>query len=510
MGPVLQPEAGARTQVLGQYFHAVVNDNAGIVVVGAGVSGLGAALALSRDGHRVTLLERDSTPLPPDPSSAFHWDRRGAPQVRHSHAFLARLYGLLRTSYPDVLADLLEAGATELRMTENLPPQMTDRTPRPGDDELVMLACRRTTFEWVLRRAVLASSDCSILDGVAVEGLVAEAASNGDAPVVTGVLTSKGPVSADLTVVAGGRRSTLPDWLAAIGAGPVPEEVEDTGIVYYSRFYELVEGAEIPPRDGPIGGDLGYLKYAIFQGDNGTFSITLATPTDDSVLRGALSTIEAFDTTAALLPATKAWVDPAVSRPITEVHLMAGLLNRLRTFVVDGRPLALGVHAIGDASVCTNPLYGRGCATGFWHADLLAGVVRQHPADLFAQAVTLHELTTEHLLPWYRSSVTQDAEARRIAAAILAGEDLDDPNDPRAFMRSVLREGLAPAMRTDPEVFRAFIRTFNLLVPPDTLLSDADIGARVLAVWNDRENRVPEPVLGPPRPELLDVLGLAA
>jgi hypothetical protein len=106
--------------------------------------------------------------------------------------------------------------------------------------------------------------------------------------------------------------------------------------------------------------------------------------------------------------------------------------------------------------------------------------------------------------------VTQDAEARRIAAAILAGEDLDDPNDPRAFMRSVLREGLAPAMRTDPEVFRAFIRTFNLLVPPDTLLSDADIGARVLAVWNDRENRVPEPVLGPPRPELLDVLGLAA
>ena len=106
--------------------------------------------------------------------------------------------------------------------------------------------------------------------------------------------------------------------------------------------------------------------------------------------------------------------------------------------------------------------------------------------------------------------MTQDAEARRIAAAILAGEDLDDPNDPRAFMRSVLREGLAPAMRTDPEVFRAFIRTFNLLLPPDTLLSDADIGARVLAVWNDRENRVPEAVLGPPRPELLDVLGLAA
>ena len=310
--------------------------------------------------------------------------------------------------------------------------------------------------------------------------------------------------------MAGGRRSTLPDWLAAIGADPVPEEVEDTGIVYYSRFYELLPGAEPPPRDGPIGGDLGYLKYAIFQGDNGTFSITLATPTDDGVLRTALSTLEAFDATATLLPATKAWVDPAISRPITGVHLMAGLLNRLRTFVVDGKPLALGVHAIGDASVCTNPLYGRGCSTGFWHAHLLAGVVRDHPDDLTAQALALHALTEEHLLPWYRSSVVQDAESRRIAAALLAGEDIDDPDDPRAFMRSVLREGLAPAMRTDPEVFRAFVRTFNLLVPPDTLISDPDIGARVLAVWNDRESRPPEPVLGPGRPDLLEVLGLAA
>ncbi|HMK12243.1 MAG TPA: FAD-dependent oxidoreductase, partial [Acidimicrobiales bacterium] len=210
-----------------------------IAVVGAGVSGLGAALAMSRDGHRVTLLERDATPLPESPSAAFEWDRRGAPQVRHSHAFLARLYGLLRDSYPDVLADLLAAGATEIRMTENLPPTMADRSPRPNDDELVMLACRRTTFEWVLRRAVLASPGCSILDGVSVEGVTSEPGPDG-IPIVTGVLSSSGPVTADVTVVAGGRRSTLPDWLAAIGAPPVPEEVEDTGIVYYSRFYELL------------------------------------------------------------------------------------------------------------------------------------------------------------------------------------------------------------------------------------------------------------------------------
>ena len=76
---------------------------ANVVVVGAGVAGLGAALSLGRAGHHVTVLERDATPLPADPDAAFWWDRRGAPQVRHSHAFLARLRNLLRDRHPDVL-----------------------------------------------------------------------------------------------------------------------------------------------------------------------------------------------------------------------------------------------------------------------------------------------------------------------------------------------------------------------------------------------------------------------
>src|SRR6478735_11859847 len=102
------------------------------VIVGAGVAGLGAALTLSRAGHDVTLIERDATPLPVDAAGAFDWDRRGAPQVRHSHALLARLHNLLRDHYPDVLARLLEAGATEMRFADNLPATITDREPRPG------------------------------------------------------------------------------------------------------------------------------------------------------------------------------------------------------------------------------------------------------------------------------------------------------------------------------------------------------------------------------------------
>src|SRR5947207_10365336 len=128
-----------------------------VVVIGAGVGGLGTALALSRQGHDVTVLERDRTPLPHDPEEAFAWDRRGAPQVRHSHAMLARLRNLLRDRYPDVLDALYAAGATDWPLTDKLPDTMDDPSPKPGDEDLVMLACRRTTFEWVLGRMGLAA-----------------------------------------------------------------------------------------------------------------------------------------------------------------------------------------------------------------------------------------------------------------------------------------------------------------------------------------------------------------
>jgi 2-polyprenyl-6-methoxyphenol hydroxylase-like FAD-dependent oxidoreductase len=478
------------------------------VVVGAGVSGLGAALVLARQGRRVTVVERDDTPMPDSADEAFEWDRRGAPQVRHSHAFLARLTTLLRDHHPDVLAALYEHGATPIRFGDDLPPTVSGYVREPGDDDLVMLACRRTTFEWVLRRAVLATDGVEIRTGSGVTSLTA----NGDEtpPRITGVVLEDGSaIAADLTVVANGRRSALPDWLAALGIGPVDEEVEDTGIVYLSRFYRLRDGAEPPPRAGVIGGDLGYLKYGVFIGDARTFSITLAVPVGDDDLRRALADPATFEAAARELVATAPWLDGR-AEPITEgVHVMAGLLNRWREYVVDGSPLALALFPIGDALMCTNPLFGRGCSTGFWSAHLLGEALAAHPDDPSAQALAYDAAVRSHLRPWYRSTVLQDAEARRVAAALLAGEDPDgDSTDPRTFMRGVFRDGLVPALRLDAVVLRAFMRNFNLLTPPDALVEDADVNARVLAVWNDRDQREPEPPLGPStRKELVDALG---
>jgi len=303
----------------------------------------------------------------------------------------------------------------------------------------------------------------------------------------------------------------VPEWLAGIAAAPVAETTEDTGIVYLSRFYRLRPGAELPPRAGAIGGDLGYVKYGVFIGDNGAFSITLATPSPDDELRKLLTDPAVFDAAAGQLVAAQPWLDGR-SEPITDqVHVMAGLLNRWREYVPDGRPVALGVVAVGDALLCTNPLYGRGCSTAFWTAHLLArtiGPAATEPLDLAAIATGYDAAIRAELEPWYRATVTQDAEARRVAEALLAGENPDgEADDPRAFMRGVFRDGLLPALRTDQVVLRAFMRNFNLLTPPDALLTDADVSARVFAVWQDREHRPPEPELGPKhRSDLLELI----
>ena len=162
-----------------------------VIVVGGGVSGLGMALVLARRGHNVTVVERDHTPMPNTADEAFEWDRRGAPQVRHSHAFLARLRNLLVSDYPDVYAALLSEGATEMRFGDDLPAEMVGFIRQPDDDELVMLACRRTTFEWVLRRAALAEGRVTFLTGVGVDGVLATR-SDDAATVITGVRLADG------------------------------------------------------------------------------------------------------------------------------------------------------------------------------------------------------------------------------------------------------------------------------------------------------------------------------
>lgn len=465
-----------------------------IAIVGAGVSGLGAAVNLANDGHDVVVLERDATPLPTSADDAFDWNRRGAPQVRHSHAFLARGRNLIRDRMPDVRDALLAAGATEVGWADMVQESITDRSPREGDEDLVMLACRRTTFEWVLRTQALRSDRVEIRDGTIVTGLRANGSGT---PRVAAVRTDQGDIEADLVVDATGRPSHLIDHLSGIGV-PLTETKSSSGIVYLSRFYRLREGAE-PPTQFPFNGaDAGYLKFAIFRGDNRTFSITLAYDVEDAEM-AQLRDKGLFEAAIVQMPLIVPWVDPDVSEPISPVHYMGGLINRIRHFVVDGEPIVLGLVAIGDSSVCTNPLYGRGCSLGLVHGALLTDVLREHGGDDRELALAFEDATQKELKPWYDASVESD----RLAMKVARGEELSQAD---AFGRSLFMDGVFPAARHDPTVSRAWTRAFNLLEQPLALMQDQDVIKIAMEYYEQRELREPEPSAGPPREEFLKAI----
>ncbi|MEP6297107.1 MAG: NAD(P)-binding protein, partial [Ilumatobacter sp.] len=412
-----------------------------IAVVGGGMAGMLAALLLARDGHRITVFERDDTDLPETADEAFDgWNRGGAPHARQSHALLARLHRILAQRAPDVLDALAEQGATELTVERLLPPEIEDREPRPGDDDLVLLCCRRLTLEWVLRRVVTAEPGVTWRGGVGVAGLL------GDGTDVRGLRLDDGTeVAADLVVVGGGRDTPVLDWIADLGGDvQVTEEQSEAGIIYLSRFYRLREGRELPllTKQG-AGGDLGYLGFAGFYGDNGTFSITFGVPTGDRALL-ALRDADAWEAAIRSLVPLAEWTDEGLADPITEVEAMARLRNRIRRFVVDGHPVATGLVVIGDAAVTTNPWYGKGCSQAGIAAEALSSILHEHGRDRHAIAVAMDAAMVTEVKPHYVASCMQDADRTRLHTAF---HDGTEPDPAAAAAREFVMEGLVPAPR---------------------------------------------------------------
>ncbi len=491
-----------------------------IVIVGGSVTGLGAALALSNDGHRVTVLERDATPMPDSHVEAFEkWDRRGSPQVRHSHALLARLYCLIRDHAPSLLAKLRYCGAEELHLIDMARRTMPHAELMPGDEDIVLLACRRITFEYVLRKHVLDTGLVELRDGDEVIGLSTASYSVEGPPRVDGVhlIRADGErelLRADFVADASGRRSKLCDWLEGVGASRPREDSEPCGIFYSSRFYKLRPGASPPPLTNGMGQDLGYMKIGIFPGDAGIFSVTLAASPEDDILR-ALLRPKGFERSAAALPILAGWIAPETAEPISEVHGMSNLKNTRRFFVRDGEPLALGIAALGDANIHTNPISGRGCSLGWVSAFLLAESLRKHPDDLRALALHFESGVEREIVPWYEMQLQQDRDAIEVDAMHRRGENpfkienADGSQNPKAFMRSLLREGLGHAIREDMNVMRTFMRVFTLLDAPQDLMKRPEIFQAVLNAWNTRHTRPPLAV-GPSRAEMVEILSSAA
>src|SRR5258705_10499651 len=114
-----------------------------VVVLGAGVAGLAASLALARDGHSVTLVERDPFRVG-EPLDALDWERKGIPHFQQPHAFTPRGRKEMLETFPDVSDALITAGAWDL----DLRPKIRGGETRPDDAELAFLAVVRPLTAW--------------------------------------------------------------------------------------------------------------------------------------------------------------------------------------------------------------------------------------------------------------------------------------------------------------------------------------------------------------------------
>ncbi len=100
-----------------------------IVILGGGLCGLSAGLMLARDGHAVSVLERDAAPVPDSPERAWaDWRRAGVPHFKQPHGLQPRARSVLDRELPDVVAACLDAGATVGDPLDFMPPD----DPRPA------------------------------------------------------------------------------------------------------------------------------------------------------------------------------------------------------------------------------------------------------------------------------------------------------------------------------------------------------------------------------------------
>jgi 2-polyprenyl-6-methoxyphenol hydroxylase-like FAD-dependent oxidoreductase len=465
-----------------------------IVVVGAGVVALGTAMLLAGDGHQVTVLERDPDPPPRDPAQAWErWQRPGLNQFRQGHVFLPGFRSVLEAELPEAAKALQDAGALRLNMIRDvLPPALTGGW-RDGDERYEWLTGRRALVEAVLATAAESTPGVEIRRGTAVVGLLTGSRTRRGVPHVVGVRTRLGEsIPADLVVDMSGRRSALPAWLRGIDARPPVEELEDSGFLYYGRYFRSADRS-MPAMRGAVQMDWGTITSLTLPADNGTWAIVLVTGSKDPALRPLRETGR-WTALVRGLPLVAHWLD---GTPLDdEVQVMARLEDRFRGFMIDGQPVATGVVAVADSWACSNPANGRGASIGMLHALTLRDQLRSaDPDDPAAFADAFHAATAETVEPWYRATLATDRHRLGEIEAGLRGATYDSPDPAYELERA-----LDAAFERDPDCVRATFDIRFVLQPPAEVFARPGLRDKTLKLGSDWRD---EPPSGPAREQIL-------
>src|SRR3954453_7447541 len=446
------------------------------VVAGGGFAGLAAGLAGARAGHEAVVLERDLVGQH-DAPEAFTVARHGIPHFFQPHAFLPRGLRELQALAPDVLEALEAAGADPQDLRDRL------RGPAaPGDEDLVWFWVRRPLIEWALRRAAADEPGIDLRPGASVTGLIQR---RGRAIAVG--LDDGEALHGDVIVDALGRYRPPPDWPRA-AAQPI-----DSGAIYYCRYFALADGVE--HMDAPLlnpRGDLGYMGFNTFRGDNRTYAVIVLAPAADRELR-VLRHEQAWMAACAAIKPLDAMTSADYGRPITDVMPMGGLMNVDRT----GDPGVRSLVAVGDALCHTDPAYAYGVSFSLAHSQALAQASSDGVDDIGAR---------------HRSAVGDEARERHRLACETdgaggrpwSGEQLDIGHRDGCYPLFSFLAAIATAPHDDL-ILRRTVRRIGLLDRTAVFDEDAAVHDRIETSF-DQLMASPPARPGPPRDELLSRL----
>ena len=427
------------------------------VVVGASMAGLLAARVLSDRFEQVTVVERDELPLDADA-------RKGVPQGRHAHGLLPAGERVIRSLFPGLVEELIEAGAQNVAVSDG-------RWWQGGGYRVEAPDAPRGTFfsrpflEGGVRRRLLALPNVGIL-AAAAKGLDADADGR-----VRGLRLADGAAEAtyraDLVVDASGRGSAAGRWLEEIGYEAPPVAQVHVDMAYASRLFTRTPGAlpdgtflvtiSDPPhgkRFGvafPIEGDRWIVTIAGCHGDR--------PPTDDDgylAFARSLPTPDVADIVAGERP-----VGPVVTHRLPS--------SQWRHFHALKRHPA-GFLALGDSICSFNPIYGQGMSSA---AQQAAALGRCLDATGGASSPELAKA-------FYKA-------ARKVIAnpwSIAAGGDFLFPETtgPKPPGTDVINRYVGRAIvaaQHDPAVAKALWDVQGLLSPPPSLMKPS-MAVRVL------------------------------
>jgi hypothetical protein len=233
-------------------------------------------------------------------------------------------------------------------------------------------------------------------------------------------------------------------------------------------------------------------------GDNGAVQLVVAPLAADRRFR-TVRHPQVFTAVLRMIPTYAAWLE--VMDPITDVFPMAGLHNTLRRLVIDGIPVATGLHAIGDSVCTTNPTLGRGLALALSGAADLADTLGEHAADPAAQALAMDRLAVEHVVPFYQDQAAIDAARLAMMRHAISGAP---PPRPAETPGRVSYSQLRSAASWDPTAFRAFWKINGMVCPPGQVYTDPEVVACTQETL--RQHGTAPPVTQPTREQLATAL----